>query len=63
MNDHRFCRKCGCTTYGISPEYVDFKPHPTQKKVGVNARLLDVEDLESWLKEVQIDVIDGKNLW
>jgi hypothetical protein len=57
--DHFFCATCGCTTYGVSPEWVDMKPDPTRKKVAVNARLFDGFDLGA----VPVETIDGKNLW
>lgn len=57
--EHHHCADCGCATFGVSPEFVDFKPHPTKKKVGVNARLFDDFDLDA----VEHRVIDGKNLW
>jgi hypothetical protein len=56
---HYFCGTCGCTTYGLSPEWVDMKPDPVRKKVGVNARLFDDFDLA----QVPQQTIDGKNLW
>lgn len=59
MIDHFFCDACGCSTYGVSPEFVDMKPHPTRKKLGVNARLFDDFDIG----QVPVTVIDGKNLW
>ena len=57
--EHHHCTECGCVTYGVSPEWVDFKPHPTLRKVGVNARLFDDFDLAA----IPVTVIDGKNLW
>ena len=57
--DHYFCATCGVSTYGLSPEWVDMKPDPVKKKVGVNARLFDEFDLTG----VPIQTIDGKNLW
>ena len=59
MVEHYFCPSCGCTTYGVSPEWVDMKPDPEKKKVAVNARLLDDVDIGV----IPVTVIDGKNLW
>lgn len=56
---HFFCDVCGVATYGISPEWVDFKPDFTKTKLGVNARLLDDVDIGV----IPVTVIDGKNLW
>jgi len=56
---HHHCAICGCGTYTESPEWVDGKPHPTKRKIGVNARLFDEFDLDT----VPVTVIDGKNLW
>jgi hypothetical protein len=57
--EHYFCATCGCSTYGVSPEWVDMKPDPVKRRVGVNARLFD--DFE--LAAVPLRTIDGKNLW
>lgn len=57
--EHYFCRSCGCSTYGVSPEWVDMKPDPEKKKVAINARLLDDVDIGV----IPVTVIDGKNLW
>ena len=56
---HHHCAICGCGTYTESPEWVEGKPHPTRRKIGVNARLFDEFDLDA----VPVKVIDGKNLW
>jgi hypothetical protein len=57
--EHHFCPICGCGTFTESPEWVDGKPHPTRRKVAVNAWLLDDFDVDS----ATIEVIDGRNLW
>lgn len=59
MIAHHFCATCGCTTYGESPSWVDFKPDFEHPKISINARLLDDFDLDA----VPVSVIDGKNLW
>jgi hypothetical protein len=43
----------------VSPEWVDMKPDPVKKKIGVNARLFNDFDLS----QVPVQTIDGKNLW
>lgn len=53
------CTCSYCSTYGVSPEWIDMKPDPVKKKVGVNARLFDEFDLG----RVPVRDIDGKNLW
>ena len=57
--EHYFCATCGCTTYGLSPVWVDGKPDPVKKRIGLNARLFDDFDLG----QVPHQTIDGKNLW
>ncbi|RDZ27228.1 GFA family protein [Lysobacter silvisoli] len=59
MIAHHFCATCGCTTYGVSPDWVDFKPDFDNPKLSINARLLDNFDLDA----IPVTVIDGKNLW
>jgi hypothetical protein len=56
---HYHCGICGCTLYSDSPEWVDFQPHPTRRKMCVNARLFEDFDLAA----IPVEVIDGKNLW
>jgi hypothetical protein len=67
---HNFCAACGCTTYSESPsweapegadptDYSSFKPNFDKIKISVNARLFDDFDLEA----VEVEVVDGKNLW
>ena len=56
---HYFCDTCGCSTYGVSPEWVDMKPDFSKMKYAVNARLLDDFDLDA----VPVTVIDGKTQW
>ena len=57
--EHHHCPVCGCGTWSDSPEFVDGRPHPERRRVGVNARLFDDFDLEG----VPVQVMDGKNLW
>ncbi|KAJ3032229.1 hypothetical protein HDV00_007950 [Rhizophlyctis rosea] len=66
--DHHFCAKCGCGTYSETPEFEKdeenggFKIVEGKRKISINARLLeDGFDVESG--DVNIEVIDGKNLW
>lgn len=71
FNMHYFCANCGCTTYGISPDWTDMNigwdkgdempaaAIPEKKRFAVNVRLLDDFDLRS----LTIEEIDGRNLW
>lgn len=56
---HHHCAVCGCGTYTESPEWIDFQPHPTRTRIGINARLLDDFDIDS----LPIEFLDGRNLW
>jgi hypothetical protein len=56
---HYFCANCGCSTYGVSPVWVDMKPDPVKKRLGVNARLFDDFALDA----IPVNTVDGKNLW
>lgn len=61
LHEHHFCTKCGCSTYGINPDYsLEDTEIPDRKKAGVNARLLDDYTLFIGLA---IETIDGRNLW
>jgi hypothetical protein len=57
--EHHHCAICGCGTYTETPGWVEGKPDFSQRKVSVNARLLDEFDLDA----VPAEVIDGRNLW
>jgi hypothetical protein len=60
FNMHYFCGKCGCTTYGISPDWtLGGDGIPEKKKFAINVRLLDDVDI----KALAINEIDGRNLW
>jgi hypothetical protein len=63
INQHFFCARCGCTTYGISPDYTEADigkdTLPEGRKLAVNVRLCDDFDLGA----LTIDRIDGRNLW
>jgi hypothetical protein len=43
---HYFCAVCGCGTHSDSPLWVDKKPDPVRRRIGINARLLDDFDLD-----------------
>ena len=61
LHEHHFCSKCGCTTYGISPDYsLDDTETPTKKKLGMNVKPL--EDF-ALLRSLKVEEIDGRNLW
>jgi hypothetical protein len=63
VNRHFFCAKCGCTTYGISPDWseadIGGTGIPERTKFAVNVRLLDDFDMAT----LTVDRIDGRNLW
>ena len=60
FNLHYFCARCGCATYGISPDWtLGGEGIPEKKKFAVNVRLLDDFDLKS----LAVEEIDGRNLW
>lgn len=60
FNQHHFCGRCGCSTYGISPDWQlgDTAP-PEAKKWAINIRLIDDFDMAT----VPVGTIDGRNLW
>lgn len=61
LNEHHYCAKCGCTTYGVSPDYsLEDTEIPEKKKAGVNVKLLDDYPL---LTALPVETIDGRNLW
>lgn len=61
LHEHHICTRCGCTTYGITPDYqLGQTEMPTAKKAGINAMLLDDYAL---LQSLPLDKIDGRNLW
>jgi hypothetical protein len=61
LHEHHFCARCGCTTYGISPDYsLEDTEVPEKKKFAVNARLLDDYAL---FRSLPVEEIDGRNLW
>jgi hypothetical protein len=63
FNEHHYCSRCGCQTYGISPDWsaadIGGTSVPEKKKFALNARLLDDVDVEA----IAVEVIDGRNLW
>ena len=61
LHEHHFCARCGCTTYGVSPDYsLEDTEVPETKKLGVNVKLL--EDF-ALLRSLRVEEIDGRNLW
>lgn len=61
LHEHHFCGRCGCTTYGISPDYsLEDTEIPEKKKFAVNVQLLDDFAL---YRSLPITEIDGRNLW
>ena len=60
FNQHHFCTRCGCQTYGISPDWsLGETEVPSKKKFAINARLLDNFHFE----KLVIEPIDGRHLW
>jgi len=60
FNLHYFCKTCGCTTYGLSPDWtLGGEGIPEKQKFAINVRLLDEFDLKS----LTVQEIDGRNLW
>ncbi len=61
LHEHHFCSRCGCTTYGIAPDYsLEDTEVPENKKLGYNVKLLD--DF-AMLQALPVETIDGRNLW
>ncbi|HEV7277435.1 MAG TPA: GFA family protein [Devosiaceae bacterium] len=61
LHAHHFCARCGCTTYGTSPDYsLDDVEVPEKMKLAVNVRLLDDYEL---YRALPVEEIDGRNLW
>ena len=61
LHEHHFCARCGCTTYGISPDYsLEDTDIPEKKKLAVNVKLLDDYAL---YRALPVTEIDGRNLW
>ena len=60
INQHHFCAKCGCATYGTSPDWkLGDTTIPEKRKFAINVKLLDDFDL----KALTVTEIDGRNLW
>jgi hypothetical protein len=61
LHAHHFCAKCGCTTYGTSPDYsLEDTTIPEKRKFAVNVKLLDNYEL---YRALPVSEIDGRNLW
>jgi pimeloyl-ACP methyl ester carboxylesterase len=61
LHEHHFCTRCGCTTYGVSPDYsLEDTAVPERKKMAINVKILDDYEL---LQSLPVNVIDGRNLW
>lgn len=56
---HHFCPVCGCGTFTETPDWSTGEPNFDNPKISVNARLFDDFDFG----QVEVVVIDGKNLW
>ncbi len=56
---HHFCPVCGCGTFTETPDWSTGEPNFDNPKISVNARLFDDFDLD----QVEVVVIDGRNLW
>ena len=61
LHEHHFCTRCGCTTYGTSPDYsLEDTEIPEKRKFAVNVKLLDDYPL---YRSLPLSEIDGRNLW
>jgi len=65
INQHHFCTRCGCQTYGVSPDWsaADIGGDgtlPAGTKFALNARLLDAFEV---IRGLEVSEIDGRNLW
>jgi hypothetical protein len=61
LHEHHFCTRCGCTTYGTSPDYsLEDTEIPEKRKFAVNVKLLDDYGL---YRSLPVTEIDGRNLW
>ncbi|KAJ3048719.1 hypothetical protein HK097_010257 [Rhizophlyctis rosea] len=64
-----FCNKCGCGTYTEAAEWEmdeavgQYKMKEGEWRVSIDARLIEGEEVGFDVKKVEVDVIDGKNLW
>jgi hypothetical protein len=56
---HGFCAVCGCGTFTETPDWSTGEPDFDNPKISVNSRLFDDSDLD----QIEVVVIDGKNLW
>lgn len=56
-NRHHFCRRCGCQTYGLSPDWSN--PESGRDHLALNVRLIEGLDLAA----LAIETVDGRNLW
>ncbi len=54
-----FCSKCGCSTYGESPDWSTGQADFANPRISINARLIDDFDPDA----IPVEVLDGKNLW
>lgn len=54
-----FLRHLRCGTFTETPDWSTGKPDFDNPKISVNSRLFDDFDLD----QVEVVVIDGKNLW
>lgn len=60
INQHHFCARCGCATYGTSPDWtLGDTEIPKKRKFAINVKLLDDFDL----KVLEVTQIDGRTLW
>ena len=64
INQHHFCSRCGCQTYGTTPDWtmahIDNPVMPTTRRFSLNVKLLDDFAL---IAAIPVTAIDGRNLW
>lgn len=61
MNHHRFCGRCGCSTWSQTPDWStmdELAENPTQR-IAVNLWLVDDADV----RVLPVELLDGRNQW
>lgn len=61
MNHHRFCGRCGCSTWSQTPDWStmdESAENPTQR-IAVNLWLVDDADV----RVLPVELLDGRNQW
>ncbi len=61
VGQHHHCGVCGCGTYSEFPDFSEGFPNFDRMKVGVNARLFDVEAFD--IDQVPVKKVNGRTDW